>query len=94
MVIGLGCPGIRWPEINMGAVGIISAFKSDCHLFDAILLLPVADHHSLFSKHHVADAFGVVAHTLVAVEPFDFLKMLVLLVEIIAPDAETDCDKQ
>ena len=94
MVIELGSPRVRGSEINVGAVGILSAFKSDCHLFDAILLLPVADHHSLFSKHHVADAFGVIAHTLVAIEPFDFPKMLVLLVEIIAPDAETDHDKQ
>lgn len=67
MVIGLGCPGIRWSEINMGAVGILSAFKSDSHLFDAVLLLTVADHHRLLSEHHVADAFGVVAHTFVTI---------------------------
>ncbi len=78
----------------MGAVGILSAFKSDGHCLDAVLFLTGSDHHRLFAEHHVSDAFCVVAHTLVAVEPFDFLKMLVLLVEIIAPDAETDCDKQ
>ena len=94
MVVGLRSPRVGGSEINMGAVGIFSAFKSDSHLFDAVLLLTVADHHRLFSEHHVADAFGVIAHTLVAIEPFDFPKMLVLLVEIIAPDAETDCDKQ
>ena len=94
MIVGLRCPRVRGSEINMGAVGILSAFKSDSHCLDAILLLPVADHHRLFSEHHVADAFGVVAHTLEAVEPFDFLKVLILFVEIIAPDAETDSDKQ
>lgn len=78
----------------MGAVGVFAALKSDSHLFDAVSFLSVADHHCLFSKHHVADAFGVVAHTLVAVKPLNFLKMLVLFVEIVAPNAETDCDKQ
>ena len=94
MVVGLRSPRIGGSEINMGAVGILSAFKPDSHLFDAVLLLTVADHHCLFTEHNVADAFGVVAHTLVAVEPFDFLKMLILPVEIIAPDDETDHDKQ
>ena len=78
----------------MGAVGILSAFKSDSHLFDAVLLLTVADHHRLFAEHHVSDAFCVVAHALVAVEPFDFLEVLVFFVEIVAPYAETDRDKQ
>ena len=94
MVVRLRSPRVRGSEINMGAVSVLTAFKSDSHCLDAILLLTVADHHCLFSKHHVTDAFGVVAHALVAVEPFDFLKMFVLLVEIIAPDAETDCNKQ
>lgn len=94
MVVGLGSPRVRGSEINVGAVGILSAFKSDSHCLDAILLLTGSDHHCLFTEHHVADAFGVVTHTFVAIEPFDFLKMLVLLVEIIAPGAETDCDKQ
>lgn len=73
MVVGLRSPGVRGSEINMGAVGILSAFKSDSHCLDAILLLSVAYHHRLFSEHHVADAFGVVAHTLVSVEPLNFL---------------------
>ena len=64
----------------MGAVGVLAAFKSDSHLFDAVLLLSVADHHRFFSEHHVADAFGVVAHAFIAVKPFDFLKMPVLFV--------------
>ena len=67
MVVGFGGPGIRWSEINMGAVGIFSAFKPDSHLFDAVLLQTVADHHRLFSEHHVADAFGVIAHTFVTI---------------------------
>ena len=63
MVVELGSPRVRGSEINMGAVGILSAFKSDSHCFNAVLLLPITDHHCLFSEHHVADAFGVVAHT-------------------------------
>lgn len=67
MVVGLGSPRVRGSEINVGAVGILSAFKSDSHCLDAILLLTVADHHRLFSEHHVADAFGVIAHTFVTI---------------------------
>lgn len=78
----------------MGAVGILSAFMSDGHCLDAVLFLTGSDHHRLFTEHHVSDAFCVVAHALVAVEPFDFLKMLVLFVEIVAPDTKTDSDKQ
>lgn len=94
MVVGLWCPGVRRSEINMGAVGALAAFKSDSHLFDAVLLLSVTDHHRFFAEHHVADALGVVAHALVAVKPFDFLELLVLFIEIVAPDAKTDSDKQ
>ena len=62
----------------------------DCHSLDAILLLLGANHHGFFSGHHVADAVSVIADSLVAVEPFDFLKMGVLLIEMIAPDAKPD----
>lgn len=89
MIVGLRSPRVRGSEINMGAVGIFTALKSDGHCLDAVLLLTVAYHHCFFAEHHVADTFGVVAHSLLAVEPFDFLKMLVLFVEIIAPDAKT-----
>lgn len=94
MVVGLRSPRVRWTEINMGAVGVLAAFMSDSHCLDAVLFLTGPDHHRLFAEHHVADAFCVVAHALVAVEPFDFLEVLVFFVEIVAPYAETDRDKQ
>lgn len=78
----------------MGAVGVFAAFMSDGHCLYAVLLVTVAHHHRLFAEHHVTDALSVVADALVTIEPFYFLKMFVLLVEIIAPDAETDSDKQ
>lgn len=78
----------------MGAVGVLAAFMSDGHCLDTVLFLTGSDHHCLFAEHHVADALGVVAHALVEVEPFDFLEVLVLFVEIVAPDAKTDSDKQ
>lgn len=77
----------------MGAVGVLAAFMSDSHCLDAVLFLTGPDHHRLFAEHHVADAFCVVAHALIAVKPFNFLKVLVLLIEIVASDAETDSDK-
>ena len=45
----------------MGAVGVFTAFKPDSHRLDAVLFLTGSDHHRLFSEHHVADAFGVIA---------------------------------
>ena len=77
----------------MGAISVLTTFKSDSHLFDAVLLLSVTDHHRFFAEHHVADALGVVAHALVSVEPFDFLEMCVILIEIVAPDTEADGNK-
>lgn len=94
MVVGLWCPGVRRSEINVGAVSVHTVFKADSHCLDAVLLLSVPDHHSLFTEHHVADAFRVIANALAAVEPFDFLEVFVLFVEIVAPDAKPDSDKQ
>lgn len=93
MVVGLWCPGVRRSEINMGAVGALAAFKSDGHCLYAVLLVTVAHHHRLFAEHHVTDALSVVADALVTIEPFYFLKMCVLLIEIVAPDTEADSDK-
>ena len=78
----------------MGTVGAFAAFKLNSHRLDAVLFLFVSDHHGFFPEHHVTDPLRVIAYALVAIEPFDFLKMLILLVKIIAPDAETDHDKQ
>ena len=78
----------------MGTLGVFSAFKMDCHSLDAILLVLTSDHHCLFAKHHVSDAVSVIANSFIAVEPFDFLEVLVFFVEIVAPYAETDRDKQ
>lgn len=78
----------------MGAISVLTTFKSDSHCLDTVLFLPVANHHGFFAQHHVPDALRVVAHALVSVEPFDFLEMCVLLIEIVAPDAESDSDKQ
>lgn len=72
----------------MGTLGAFAAFESDSHFFYAVLLLTVAHHHRLFAQHHVTDALRVVAHALVSVEPFDFLEMCVLLIEIVALDAK------
>lgn len=94
MVVGLGSPRVRGSEINVGAVGVFAAFMSNGHCLDAVLLLSVTDHHRFFAEHHVADAFSVVAHTLVTIEPLDFTEMLVLFVEIVAPGAKTDSDKK
>lgn len=82
MVVGLRCPRVGGSEINMGAVGVLSAFMSDGHCLDAVLFLTGSDHHRLFAEHHVSDAFCVVAHALVTVKPFNFLKVLVLLLRL------------
>lgn len=94
MIVGLRSPRVRGSEIDVGAVCAFAAFESDSHFFYAVLFLTGSDHHCLFAEHHVADAFGVIANALVTVEPFDFLEVLVLFVEIVAPDAKTDSDKQ
>ncbi len=77
----------------MGAVGVLSAFKMDCHSLDAILLVLISDHHRLFAEHHVSDAVSVIANSFIAVEPLYFLEMLVLFVEIVAPDTKSDSDE-
>lgn len=85
MVVGLRCPRVRGSEIDVGTLGAFAAFESDSHFFYAVLLLTVANHHRLFAEHHVTDALSVVTDALVTVEPFDFLKMGILLIEIVAP---------
>ena len=45
-------------------------------------------HHCLFAEHHVADAVSVIAHTLVAIKPFDLPEVSVLLIKAKAPDAK------
>lgn len=79
---------VRGSEIDVGTLGAFAAFESDSHFFYAVLLLPVAHHHRLFAEHHVTDALSVVTDALVTIEPFYFLKMCVLLIEIVATDAK------
>lgn len=88
MVVGLRCPRVRGSEIDVGTLSAFAAFESDSHVFYAVLLLTVAHHHRLFAEHHVADALSVVADALVTIEPFYFLKMCVLLIEIVTTDAK------
>lgn len=73
----------------MGAVSVLTVFKADSHCLDAVLFLTGSDHHCLFTEHHVADAFSVIANALVTVESFDFLEMGILLIEIVAPYTKT-----
>jgi hypothetical protein len=88
VVVGLRCPRVRGSEIDVGTLSAFAAFMSDGHCLYAVLLLTVAHHHCLFTEYHVADALSVVAYALVTIEPFDFLEMGVLLIEMIAPDAK------
>lgn len=80
MVVGLRITGGCGSETNMSAVRILSAFMPDGHCLDTVLLLTCSDHHRLFAKHHITNSFSLIAYTLVAVGPFDFLGLLVLFV--------------
>ena len=66
----------------MGALCVPSTFRIDNHSLDAVLLLLCTYHHGFFAEHHILNALFIVADTLVAIEPFHFLILLVICVNI------------
>ena len=75
----------------MGALSVLVTLSINNHSLDAVLLLFSAGHHSLFAEHHILNALLVVADTLVAVELFHFLILLIVCVDIEEAYRETDC---